>query len=119
VKRQQAWINVVVRKLGASGTVSNPVALNRALTTLSKSVATDAQFTMDKISALVSSLAGMDPGELRFLTVPTTGGVAPDGQTDVKIDKVTGVRLFDAVEADQVRQWIRTYRPDMLPEEVR
>jgi anionic cell wall polymer biosynthesis LytR-Cps2A-Psr (LCP) family protein len=120
IKRQQTWIKVVVRKLVASGTMSNPVALNRALTTLSTSVATDAGFDIDKISALVSSLADMDPGELRFLTTPTAGGgVSSDGQMYVKVDKTGAGRLFGAVEADEVRQWIRTYRPDMLPEEVR
>ncbi len=119
VRRQQTWIKVVVRKLVASGTMSNPVALNRALTTLSKSVATDAGFDMDKISALVSSLANMDPGELRFLTMPTAGGgVSSDGQMYVKVDKTGAGRLFGAVENDKVRQWIRTYRPEMLPEEV-
>jgi LCP family protein required for cell wall assembly len=117
VKRQQTWINAVVRKLGQSGTVSNPLALNQALTTLSKSLATDAAFSMDKISALATSLAGMDPGELRFLIMPTAGGGTPDGQ-DVEVDKVSAGRLFGAVQADQVRQWMRTYRPDMLPGEV-
>jgi hypothetical protein len=62
----------------------------------------------------------MDPGELRFLTMPTAGGgVSSDGQMYVKVDKAASGRLFRAVEADRVRQWIRTYRPDMLPEEVR
>jgi LCP family protein required for cell wall assembly len=120
VKRQQAWIRAVVRKLVASGTMANPVALNRALTTLSKSVATDAAFDIDKIGALVSSLADMDPGELRFLTMPTAGGgTSSDGQMYVKVDRTAAGRLFQAVEDDKVRQWIQTYRPDMLPETVR
>ncbi len=120
VKRQQTWIRAVVRKLVASGTMANPVALNRALTTLSKSVATDAAFDIDKLGALVSSLADMDPGELRFLTMPTAGsGVSSDGQMYLKVDRTAAGRLFQAVEDDKVRQWIRTYRPDMLPETVR
>jgi anionic cell wall polymer biosynthesis LytR-Cps2A-Psr (LCP) family protein len=120
VKRQQTWIKVVVRKLVGSGTMSNPVELNRALTTLSKSVATDAAFDMDKIGALVSSLADMDPGELRFLTMPTAGGgVSSDGQMYLKVDRAAAGRLFQAVADDKVRQWIQTYRPDMLPETVR
>jgi hypothetical protein len=62
----------------------------------------------------------MDPGELRFLTMPTAGGgVSSDGQMYVKVDKAAAGTLFGAVEGDQVRQWIRTNRPDMLPEEVR
>jgi LCP family protein required for cell wall assembly len=120
VKRQQTWIRAVVRKLVASGTMANPVALDRALTTLSKSVATDAAFDSDRIGALVSSLADMDPGELRFLTMPTAGGgTSADGQMYVKVDRAAAGRLFQAVEDDEVRQWIRTYRPEMLPETVR
>jgi hypothetical protein len=37
----------------------------------------------------------------------------------VEVDRTAAGRLFGAVEGDTVRQWIRTYRPDMLPEEVR
>ena len=120
VKRQQAWIRAVVRKLVSSGTMSNPVALNRALSTLSASVATDAGFDMDKIGALVSSLAAMDPGELRFLTMPTAGGgVSKDGQQYLKVDAKRAGTLFEAVQRDEVRAWITKYRPDMLPGEVR
>src|SRR3954471_11015427 len=120
VKRQQAWIRAVVRKLVASGTMANPVALNRALTTLSKAVATDTALDIDKLGALVSSLADMDPGELRYLTMPTAGGgVSSDGQMYLKVDRTAAGRLFESVENDKVRQWIQTYRPDMLPETVR
>jgi LCP family protein required for cell wall assembly len=121
VRRQQNWIRAVFRKLVASGTMSNPVELNRALTTLSASVATDNGFGMDQISALVSSLSSMDPGELRFLTAPTSGtGWSPDHtQSIVRLDAVGGQRLWQAVRQDGVRSWIQRYRPDMLPQTVR
>jgi len=45
--------------------------------------------------------------------------VSSDGQMYLKVDRTGAGRLFKAVEDDRVRQWIRTYRPEMLPEEVR
>jgi len=121
VKRQQNWIRAVVSKLGASGTLRNPVALDRALTTLSKSVSTDAGFGMDKIGDLVTSLSGVKKGGLLFLTMPNDGaGWSPDGkQSIVKVDKVRAPALFKAVRVDRVTDWIERYRPDLLPDIVR
>ncbi len=121
VKRQQNWIRAVVSKLGSSGTLRNPVALDRALTTLSKSVATDAGFGMDAIGDLVTSLSGVKPGGLLFLTMPHDGaGWSPDRtQSIVKLDRVRAQALFKAVRVDRVNDWIERYRPDLLPDVVR
>ncbi len=121
VKRQQNWIRAVFRKLSSSGTLKNPIALNRALNTLSASVATDSGFTMDRISELVTSLAGVGAGNLRFFTTPTAGtGWSPDGkQSIVKLDRVRGEQLWQAVRKDRVVDWFRTYHPDLLPETLR
>src|SRR4051812_44744391 len=70
VKRQQNWIRAVIRKLSSTGTLANPVALNRDLQTLSKSVATDSGFGMDKIGDVVSSIAGLGGNDLGFFTAP-------------------------------------------------
>ena len=120
VRRQQAWLRSVVGRLGATGTLTNPVALNNALNTLSKSVATDSGFAMDEIGDLVTSLAKLDKGQLRFFTMPTAGGgTSSDGQEYVKVDTKGAGQLFDAVEKDQVHQWIATYRPELLGTVVR
>ena len=65
-----------MRKLGSTGTLRTRSRSTRSCTTLSKSVATDSGFDMDKIGALATSLAGLGQGDLRFFTVPTT---APAG----------------------------------------
>jgi LCP family protein required for cell wall assembly len=121
VKRQQNWIRAVVGKLGSSGTLRNPVALDRALTTLSKSVSTDAGFGMDMIGDLVTSLSGVKKGGLQFLTMPNDGsGWSPDGkQSIVKIDRASAGALFKAVRVDRVTDWMERYRPDLLPDIVR
>jgi LCP family protein required for cell wall assembly len=120
VRRQQAWLRAVVAKLRSSGTLKNPLALDRALTTLSTSVATDSGFDMDAIGDLVTSLARLEQGRMRFLTMPTAGyGTSKDGQSYVKVDRVAAGRLFAAVRDDTVQDWIRVYRPELLGSTVR
>jgi len=121
VKRQQNWIRAVIRKLSATGTLANPVALNRDLQTLSQSVSTDSGFGMDKIGDLVSSVAGLGGSELGFFTVPTLGaGWSPDHtQSIVNLDQKVGPTLWTAVKADKVQDWLKVYHPSMLPTLVR
>src|SRR3954451_6738940 len=121
VKRQQNWIRAVIRKLGSTGPLLNPLALNTQLTSLSKSVATDSGFDMDKIGALATSLAGLGGSELGFFTVPTLGaGWSPDHtQSIVNLDQKVGPKLWTAVKADKVQDWLKVYHPSMLPTLVR
>jgi LCP family protein required for cell wall assembly len=121
VKRQQNWIRAVLRKLSASGTLKNPLALNQQLTTLSKSVSTDSGFGMDQISALATSMANLGPGDLRFFTVPTKGtGWSPDHkQSIVKLDAAKDPALWSSVGHDQVPDWLRAHHPELLPPDVR
>src|SRR3954449_11288063 len=121
VKRQQNWIRAVIRKLSATGTLANPVALNRDLQTLSKSVATDAGFGMDGIGNVASSIAGLGGSDLGFFTAPTLGtGWSPDHtQSIVNLDSRIGDRLWTAMKQDKVQNWLRVYHPSMLPTVVR
>jgi LCP family protein required for cell wall assembly len=121
VKRQQNWIRAVIRKLSATGTLANPVALNRDLQTLSKSVATDSGFGMDRIGDVVSSIAGLGGSDLGFFTAPTLGtGWSPDHtQSIVELDTRIGHRLWTAMRQDKVQDWLRVYHPSMLPADVR
>jgi LCP family protein required for cell wall assembly len=121
VRRQQNWIRAVLRKLGSTGTLLNPLALNTQLTTLSKSVATDSGFDMDKIGALATSLAGLGQGDLRFLTVPTKGtGWSPDHtQSIVLLDDAKSSPLWQSVRKDAMPDWLRANHPELLPPVVR
>jgi hypothetical protein len=111
----------VLRKLGSTGTLLNPLALNTQLTTLSKSVATDSGFDMDKIGALATSLAGLGQGDLRFLTVPTKGtGWSPDHtQSIVLLDDAKSSPLWQSVRKDAMPDWLRANHPELLPPVVR
>jgi LCP family protein required for cell wall assembly len=121
VKRQQNWLRAVVHQLSSTGTLANPIALNRDLETLSKSVATDSGFGMDQIGTLVSSLAGLGNDDLHFFTTPTLGtGWSPDHtQSIVELDPRIGGKLWRAVQQDKVDTWLREYHPAMLPADVR
>jgi len=122
VKRQQAWIRAVAHQLTSAGTLTNPLALNDALTTLSKSVATDSQFGIGQIGDLVTSLAGIGGSHsLVFMTVPTAGtGWSPDHtQSIVNLDVRAGNQLWTAVRQDKVPAWIEQNRPQLLPQTVR
>jgi LCP family protein required for cell wall assembly len=121
VKRQQTWIRAVFHQLRSTGTLTDPLALNRALTTLSKSVATDSGFDIGKIGDLLTSLAGLGSPDLYFVTAPTIGtGWSPDHtQSIVELDTKGDIRLWTAIRQDAVRGWIQQYHPALLPKTVR
>ncbi len=122
VKRQQAWIRAVIHQLSQAGTLVNPLELNRALTTLSKSVATDSGFGIDQIGDLVTSVAGLGgQHSVFFVTAPVAGtGWSPDHtQSIVNLDVVGGNRLWTAMRKDTLKDWVQQYRPELLPQTVR
>ena len=86
VKRQQTWIRAVARKLSSAGTLANPLALNDALTTLSKSVATDSGFGMARSATPSPRSPAWRHADLVFFTVPTAGtGWSPDHTQSIVI----------------------------------
>ncbi|MFN0283676.1 MAG: LCP family protein [Kineosporiaceae bacterium] len=115
VKRQQNWIRAVLRKVSDTGMLASPVQLNTALDLLTSSMATDDAFTIDDMQEVAGSLKDADPGHVKFFTAPVDGtGRSADGQSIVNLDDAKGATLWKAVQDDEVYEWIKKYKPQML-----
>jgi LCP family protein required for cell wall assembly len=120
VKRQQVWIRALLKKMRDRGTISNPATLTTTLELLAGSLATDDDFTLEKMQQLATSVSNVGPGDVKFFTAPVAGtGRSPDGQSIVNLSTSRGAPLWEAVRKDDVRSWIVRYKPELLGGTVR
>jgi LCP family protein required for cell wall assembly len=110
VERQQSWIHAVAQKTLDRGTLLSPFTMNEVLTSLTRSIAADDQFTIGRMRSLTVSLRGVRGDDLTFLTAPVTGtGRSPAGQSVVKLDAAANRSLWKAVADDDLDTWLSTH----------
>lgn len=104
IHHQQLVLSALMEKVGTESLLSNPLLLDRLLTTAAESLVVDRDLDLRKLALGVRKI---DPANVRYLTVPyanadleTPAGVA------VELDPVGAQALFDAVGADRVPQWL-------------
>jgi LCP family protein required for cell wall assembly len=121
-KRQQNWLRAAVSKMAAGGTLANPLELNRVLSALTKSLATDDGFTLEQMTTIATSMRDAKPGHVKFFSAPVKStGLSPDGsrQAVVNLDASGGRHLWEAARVDRVQEYIQRYRPGLLGSTVR
>jgi LCP family protein required for cell wall assembly len=71
MKRQQAFISAMIKKVVSKGTLANPVRLYRFLDAATKSLTTDTGFAhLKELASLGSSLKNIGLDNIQFITVP-------------------------------------------------
>jgi LCP family protein required for cell wall assembly len=98
IRRQQAFIGALVRKVLSAGTLINPLKINRLVKAVSNSLTLDSGLNPFD---LLDQMRNVAAGNVTFMTIPTDGpGKSPDGKdilfvnpTEVQtfVDKVIGV----------------------------
>ena len=114
MKRQQAFISAMIKKVVSAGTLANPIHLLKFLDAATGSLSTDPGFAdLKKLASLGKSLKGVGLDKIQFITVPwqpypadvNRVEWAPDSQrlwTLIKNDKRLGPRFNgDAVSPDE------------------
>lgn len=72
IRRQQAFLASVVRKASSTQLLLNPIQLIRVIDATTKSVSTDSALADTKrIREIALSVSGIEPSEVRFVTVPS------------------------------------------------
>jgi LCP family protein required for cell wall assembly len=100
MKRQQAFISAMIKKVVSKGTLANPVRLYRFLDAATQSLTTDTGFAhLKELASLGSSLKNIGLDKILFITVPNKP-YDPDPN-----------RLEIAPEADAIWDKIRHDRP--------
>lgn len=112
VRRQQSWIRAMLQAVQSRRILANPLALNRALQALSRSLAADEDLSLARMRSLASSLVGVGPGDAAFLIAPVRGTrTGANGELVVDLDHARAKALWTAMREDQMSDWVRRDRP--------
>jgi hypothetical protein len=90
--------------------------------TVSRSVAADDGFTMDRMRDLYMSARQLSTNDVTFMTAPHSGtGRSADGQSIVVLDRTRFDPLMQAVAADEAAAYIEANAEalDLLPATVK
>jgi LCP family protein required for cell wall assembly len=109
IKRQQAFLRALAQQAANSGTITNPLKLNRFLSALSKSISVDDSVSDGDLRSLVLSMRGVRPGDVSFLTVPNAGTGQRGQQSVVLLDRAKAQVLFQAVRKADVARYVQQY----------
>ena len=84
IRRQQAFIGALVRKVLSAGTLLNPVKINNLIKAVSNSLTLDTHLNPFD---LVDQMRDVAAGNVTFTTIPTDGpGKSPDGKDILLVD---------------------------------
>ncbi len=102
IKRQQAFIGSITRKVLSSGTLLNPFKLNGFLDAATSSVSVDESLQGAGLTQLALRLRNFNAGGVTFATAPfTTISGSRDGQDVVLLDAPKMAALFDGLKQDR------------------
>jgi LytR cell envelope-related transcriptional attenuator/LytR_cpsA_psr family len=101
IQDQQQLIASALTAAISSGTLANPVRLERVLSAASAAIKVDQGFN---VVSLADELRGISPSQVTFTTVPLSNVnyVTPSGQSAVQWDSSAASALFTALRNDQV-----------------
>src|SRR5260370_38771515 len=107
IQDQQQLISSALTRAISSGTLANPVRLERVLSTASAAIKVDQRF--NAVSA-AEELSGISPSHVTFTTVPLANVryLTPSGQSAVLWNSRAASALFTALKNDQVPPSPRT-----------
>ncbi len=108
VARQQNFLRAVMSKMLSSGSVTNPVRLVKTLNATVPHLTVDSSLDNGRVRDLAFSMRDLRTGDVTFATVPldsyaTRGG----GQSVVLVDRPLVRDMFEAVDDDELQQFMK------------
>jgi LCP family protein required for cell wall assembly len=100
---QQELLKALVTKASSSGTLSNPLKMDRLLQAGTKSLVVDESMP---IKDLAYKMRELRPGDVTFFTVPVTGSELVDGESFDFMDETKAPALFDSIKQDSIDQYL-------------
>jgi LCP family protein required for cell wall assembly len=109
MKDQQLVVQGIIQKVSAQGLLTNPLVLDRLLTTAAQSLTIDKTLNLRQ---LVTSVKDIKPSAVTFATVPfITDNLKTPAGSSVELDPQKCAALFAAVRSDTVDQWLAANPP--------
>jgi len=100
IKRQQAFLASMLRKVESAGTLANPLKLNAFIDALTKSVTVDSGTSAADLGKLALKLKGLSSGNVVLTTMPLSGFGKEDGQDVDVVDQAKAHALFQSLIDD-------------------
>jgi LCP family protein required for cell wall assembly len=100
IKRQQAFLASMLRKVESAGTLANPLKLNAFIDALTKSVTVDSGTSAADLSKMALKLKGLSSGNVVLTTMPLSGFGKEDGQDVDVVDQAKAHALFQSLIDD-------------------
>ena len=98
IRRQQAFLSSLMRKIRSAGVLLNPVKVYDLLDATTSALTMDPQLaSLTELQSVALSLRGLRSKDLRFVTVPSS----PDGSGNV-VWTAKATELWDALKTDAV-----------------
>jgi len=95
IRRQQAFIGALVRKVLSAGTLLNPIKINRLVQAVSNSLTLDSGL---KPFDLIDQMRDVAAGNVTFATIPTGGDyTTPDGKKTLLVEPAKVQTFIDTV----------------------
>lgn len=105
VQRQQNWMRAILAKVNNNR--NNVPMMTSFFETVSKSVAADEAFTIERMRDLYMSARGLSTNDVTFMTAPHSGtGRSADGQSIVVLDRARFDPLMAAIAKDKAAQYV-------------
>ncbi|RSN51289.1 MULTISPECIES: LCP family protein [Actinomadura] len=109
MKRQQALLRALAKKAADSGTLTNPLKLDRFLSALTKSISVDEGLSGGDLRSLALSLRSVRVSDVTFLTTPHKGTGMVQKQSVVFLDPQKATVLFESVKTAEMAQYVQRY----------
>lgn len=108
IKHQEQFIGALMDKATSTGTLTNPVKLNRFLTASTKAILVDTQMS---VTDEVLALRGLRKSSLTYVTTPHLDQTQrePYAGISVILDKQPAAALFQAVAEDSAGPWLKSH----------
>ncbi|MEU6710274.1 LCP family protein [Nonomuraea sp. NPDC046802] len=98
IKRQQFFLNQVMKKATDGGLLTDPVKLNAFLQAATKAVTVDQGLTLDRMLEIAESVQGLTQNELSGITVPVED--YPKDKNRVQFSEPAARNFFENVRND-------------------
>jgi LCP family protein required for cell wall assembly len=102
MRHQQEFMKALLDKAASSGTLGNPLKLNSFLTSVTKAMTVDNQFSLADTAL---AFRGIRSSDLTFMVSPNKGSQDVGGESVVVSDAEKARPLYDAVAKDTVADW--------------
>lgn len=127
MQRQQKFLAGLVKEVGSTGIMLNPVRFRQVASTMLGSVRADRNFGTDELLALGRAMRGFSASSSEFASVPVAAGGrrVPGGGSALVWDRAKADRLFRMIREDRplagagLRKGQRRTLVEVAPQQIR